>query len=143
MTTEKTHTVPVRLSNELIAYLGEIVEKTTAKNTTEAIRFIITERQLRDDARGEIAQFGYIPAPTKRDRRKKAPSGTSEASKDAPHIGDPQTPPLREKEPTPAGDYRNPFDGLNIRPYPGTREEYERLLKRGEIVEGMFLPPEE
>ena len=72
MPTLKTQTVPVRLSNDTIHYLKDVIRETNARNMSEAVRLIIAERQLNDEAKGGIAPFRYVPAPTKRDRRTRA-----------------------------------------------------------------------
>jgi len=72
MPTVKTQTVPVRLSNDTIHYLKDVIRETNARNMSEAVRLIIAERQLSDESKGGIAPFRYVPAPTKRDRRTRA-----------------------------------------------------------------------
>jgi len=69
MTTEKTQTIPARLSKEIIGYLDDVIRNSPARSRSDAIRLIVIERMIEDKERGKIGAFKYLPAPTKRDRR--------------------------------------------------------------------------
>ena len=157
----------MRLSREIIDYLGNVVKDTNARNTTEAVRLIILERMLKDKTAGEIAPFTYVPAPTPRDRKAKRSRTiktgeiTALPLRDAPHTAGPVPAPLRgdATEVKQVPEIREAGESsarssevvgetyglkrMNKPVFPGTREEYEEALKQRTISEGQFRPPEE
>ena len=156
MTTEKTQTIPARLSKEIIGYLDDVIRNSPARSRSDAIRLIVIERMIEDKERGKIGAFKYLPAPTKRDRRprKKIEPATFPLGEAPPIAGPepakkdnlPETEIIERKasEPVRSTEERTREEGPkkwaeSKKPaYPGTREQWEK-----EPLKDQFEPPED
>ena len=120
--------IQTKVPEALGKYIEEIVKKGYAKNTSEAVKLIITERMMTDG--GEVRPFKYSPISEKKSKRTLRVEiiGNENVRGASPPLHPPE---LKEGNiPAPTEEYVDPFTKINKPSMEGWTEEEKAAFEK-------------